>query len=198
VAGTVGTTHDLAASTSTAAGVSFFALFWIILIVGFLIHWLVDRHRHGHHPRRVIELGLLWVVAFGGLWTLLGGISHISGQSHHLATSIGYAPSMFQWEVGWADIAVGFLGLACVRKSLRGQWMTAAVVVLAIYFAGDGIGHIMQWSAHHNTAPDNIWAIPSDFLQPAVGIILLMLYRRSGTPAPAAERELSSAGAGPR
>ena len=76
--------------------------------------------------------------------------------------------------------------------------MTAAVVaLLAIYFAGDGIGHIMQWSAH-NTAPDNIWAIPSDFVQPAVALVLLFLYRRSGAPAPAPEPELTSAGAGSR
>jgi hypothetical protein len=97
-----------------------------------------------------------------------------------------------------ADIAVGFLGLACVRKSLRGQWVTAVVIVLAIYFAGDGIGHIMQWSAHHNTAPDNIWAIPSDFVQPAVALVLLFLDRRSGAPARAPEPELSGAGAGTR
>lgn len=35
----------------------------------------------------------------GGAWAIWGGVLHVSGASHQLATSIGYAPSMFQWEV---------------------------------------------------------------------------------------------------
>src|SRR3954454_1375238 len=143
-------------SESHAVGASFFIAMWVIIAIGAAIHIGVDRHRHGHRPGRPIELTLLWVMVFGGAWAIWGGILHTSGQASQLATSIGYAPSMFQWEVGWGDIALGVLGVACAWKKLRGQWLTAAVVVLAVQYGGDGIGHIMQWAAHNNTAPDNV------------------------------------------
>jgi len=166
-------------SESHAVGASFFIAMWVIIAIGAAVHFAVDRHRHGHSPGRGVELSLLWVMVFGGAWAIWGGILHTSGQASQLATSIGYAPSMFQWEVGWGDIALGVLGVGCAWKKLRGQWLTAAVVVLAVQYGGDGIGHIMQWVAHDNTAPDNVWAIPSDFLQPVIAIALLVVYRRN-------------------
>jgi hypothetical protein len=51
-----------------------------------------------------------------------------------------------------------------------------------VQYGGDAIGHIMEYVAHDNTAPSNVWAIPSDILQPIVAIVLLVIYRRQ-TPA---------------
>ncbi len=116
-------------------------------------------------------------LAFGGVWEIIGGIGHISGQSGEVAKSIGYRPSMFQWEVGWADIGLGVPGLGCIWK--RDAWMTAAVVMLAISFGGDAIGHIIQWAKHSNTEPDNVWAIPSDLVGPLLAVLLLIRYRRT-------------------
>jgi hypothetical protein len=183
-------TADLAVSsssqTSTTGGASYFAAFWVILLVGFLIHWAVDRRRPGHRRGRAVELLFLWVMVFGGAYAIIGGLGHISGQAHRLAVNIGYTPSMFQWEVGWGDIAVGVLGVGCAWRALRGSWATAAVVAVAFSYGGDAIGHIMTWSAHNNTAPDNVWAIPSDILQAALAVILLAAYRKFG-PRPAPE-----------
>ena len=149
--------------------------------------WQAAGAEVAHDPEAALALaganGLGGVVmVFGGAWAIWGGLLHTSGSSTQLATSIGYAPSMFQWEVGWGDIALGVLGAGCAWKVLRGQWLTAAVVVLAVQYGGDGIGHITQWVAHGNTAPDNIWAIPSDFLQPIVATALLLAYRRQHVP----------------
>jgi hypothetical protein len=132
-------------------------------------------------------------VVLGGGWAIVAGLTLIDGQSHQSAVSIGYAPSMHQWEVGWADIAVGVLGVACAWKALRGQWMTAAVAVLAISFGGDAIGHVMQWSAHNNTAPVNVWSVPYDLLQSGLAVVLLVIYRRLDGPAPAPSRKLPEA-----
>jgi hypothetical protein len=175
-----------------AVGVSFFAAFWVILVLGFLIHWRADRHRHGARPHRAVELLLLWVVVLGGLWTILAGLGLIDGDAHRDAISGGYTPSMYEWEVGWADIAIGALGIACARKALRGQWMTAAVTVLAISFGGDAIGHIMAWSAHGDTAALNVWAIPADVLQAGLAVLLLNSYRRLQGSAPSPPREPAS------
>jgi hypothetical protein len=178
----------------TAAALSLYAAYWVVLILGFLTHWLADRHRPGHGPRRTTELLLLWVVVLGGVWTIVVGLTLIDGQSHQSAASIGYAPSMFQWEVGWADIAIGVLWVACACKALRGQWMIAAVTALGILFGGDAIGHIMQLSAHNNTDPANIWAIPYDILQGGLAVLLLVIYRRLGGPVPSPRRTLAEAG----
>jgi hypothetical protein len=176
-----------------AVDVWFFVALWVILVLGFLIHWRADRHRHGPRPHRAAELLLLWVVVLGGLWNILGGLTLIGGDAHRSAVSTGYAPSMYEWEVGWADIAIGTLGLACVRKTLRGQWMTAAVAGLAISFGGDAIGHIMAWSAHGNTAAVNVWAIPADIGQAGLAVLLLIIYRRLRGSAPSPPRKPASA-----
>lgn len=171
--------NNPASSSQNGEAIGFFALQWIIILGGATIHLLIDRRRHGHREGRTVELYLLWILVFGGAWAIYGGIGHASGMSDQLAESIGYAPSMFQWEVGWGDIALGVLAVGCAWKGLRKQWMTAAVVVLAIQYGGDAIGHIMQWVANDNTAPDNVWAIPSDILQPLLAIALLFSYRKS-------------------
>lgn len=160
----------------------YFTAIWLTMIIGWLIHVFVDRHPDRRTSHRVIELALLWVLVGGGAWNILGGLGHIGPQSDAVARGIGYTQSMFQWEVGWGDIAVGVLGIACAWRRLRGTWLTAAVVALAISFWGDAIGHIMQLVAHDNHAPNNVWAIPSDILLPLLAIILLVYYRRRGKP----------------
>ena len=159
----------------------FFLASWIVTIIGWLIHTLLDRHPDRRTKHRVIELLLVWLLVVTGVFGMFGGIGHISGMSEQLAVQIGYAPSMFQWEVGWGDIALSVLLIGCAWPRLRGQWMTAAVVVLTIQYGGDAVGHVMQYVAHNNTAPDNVWAIPSDFLQPIIAIILLIAYRQTAT-----------------
>lgn len=153
----------------------FFTFTLATLVVGALLHTFLDRTPARRTKRRVVELWLLWFVVGGGVWAIFGGVSHLGPTSDEIARSIGYRQSMFQWEVGWADIAVGVLGVICVWK--RDSWMTAAVVALAILYWGDAIGHIMEWVAHDNTAPSNVGAIPSDILQPLVAVILLLVYR---------------------
>lgn len=159
---------------------AFFLTPWVVLIVGWLIHvWFTRRHgnRTGH---RVVELALLWVMVGFGVMSLLAGLSHIGPNADEIAAGIGYAPSMFQWEVGWADLALGVLAVGTARTSLRDGWLTAAVVTMAIMYWGDAIGHIMQWQVHDNTAPNNVWAIPADIAQPLLALILLVAYRRTG------------------
>jgi quinol-cytochrome oxidoreductase complex cytochrome b subunit len=153
----------------------FFTFTLATLVVGALLHTFLDRSASRRTRWRVVELWLLWFVVGGGVWAIIGGLSHIGPYSGQIAASIGYRQSMFQWEVGWADIAVGVLGVMCVWK--RDSWLTAAVVAIAILYWGDAVGHLMEWVAHGNTAPSNIGAVPSDILQPLVAVILLIAYR---------------------
>lgn len=153
----------------------FFAAYWIVLVIGVLVAVLIDRHPNRRTRPRVIEIALLWVVVYSGIYGLVGVLGHIGPNSAAVAASIGYAPSMFQWEVGFGDLTLCILGIASYW--FRDRWMTAAVVAVAISYWGDAIGHIMQWS-DGNDAVNNVWAIPSDILQPLLGILLLLAYRR--------------------
>ena len=153
----------------------FFAAYWIVLIVGVLLTVLIDRHPNRRTRPRVVEIALQWVVVYSGIYGLVGVLGHIGPNSAEVAASIGYAPSMFQWEVGFGDLTVCILGI--VSFWFRDRWLTAAVVAVAISFGGDAIGHIMQWS-DGNDAVNNVWAIPSDILQALLGVLLLLAYRR--------------------
>jgi len=164
----------------------FFAIPWIVTIVGFGLHALLDRKANRRTPYRIVELALVWLLAFGGAWAIFGAIAHLGPNSTDVAKGIGYAPSMFQWEVGWGDIVIGVLGLGVIWK--RDSWLTAAVVALTLGYGGDAIGHLMSWlGPSKNEAVNNVWAIPSDIMGPLVAIVLLVAYRKLGrTQAPAA------------
>ncbi|MET7464001.1 DUF6790 family protein [Nonomuraea sp. NPDC005501] len=159
----------------------FFVVTFLGLVVGALVHTLLDRAPGRRTRPRVIELWLLWFVAGGGVLSMIGGLGHIGPYAPQVAASIGWAHSPFQWEVGWADIAVGLIGFLSIWN--RGSFMTAAVIAMAVLYWGDAIGHVMQWAAHGNTAPNNVWTIPTDTLQPLISVVLLILYRRSGRAA---------------
>ncbi len=159
----------------------FFLVQMLVVVTGAVVHALVDRKPDRRTRRRVVELLLIWLLAGGGVMAIVAGILHIGPRSAEVAEGIGYRRSMFQWEIGWADIAIGVAGLLCVWK--RDGWLTCAVTVLAVSYWGDAIGHVMQYSAHGNVAPDNYWAIPSDVLQPLLVVGLAVAYRRLSRPA---------------
>lgn len=158
---------------------AFFIAQWVIILLGFILHVLLDRHPDRRTGARAVELALLWMLVAGGAFAIIGGLGHIGPNSTDLAEQIGYEPSMFQWEVGWGDIAIGVLGVAVAWHRFRGTWLTAAVVALTLSYGGDAIGHLMQLVAHDNTEPSNVWSLPSDILQPLLAIVLLIAYRRT-------------------
>lgn len=153
----------------------FFILGWVVFIVGLAVTILVDRNPSRRTKPRVVELALLWVVVWFAWYGLIGVIGHIGPNSTEVAASIGYTQSMFQWEVGFGDLVLSVLGI--VAFWWRDRWLTAAVIAVAISYWGDAIGHIMEWSGG-NDAVNNVWAIPSDIVQPLLGVLLLIAYRR--------------------
>ena len=176
----------------------FFLIQLATLFVAPIIHTFLDRKPNRRTRYRIVELWLLWWLAGGGFWLMFGGLGHTGPQASEIADEIGFTHSPFQWEVGWADIAVGFVGFLTIWR--RGDFMTAAVIVAIVLLYGDAIGHVMQWVEHDNTDPDNIWAIPSDVIGPAISAGLLVWYRRlqatSAEGAPAASTAAGATAAG--
>jgi hypothetical protein len=60
----------------------------------------------------------------------------------HIAREIGYTngDGGFQTEVGFADLAIGVLGILCAW--FRDKFMLAAVVTVSICCLGDAYGHL--------------------------------------------------------
>ena len=109
---------------------------------------------HARTGRRIVEPLLLWVLVFGGLWALLAALGHLGPNS--IGDSRGHRLRAF-------DVPVGGLGRRGDRGSgigtawRRDGWLTAAVVVLAICYWGDAIGHVTRnGPCMTNTATNNV------------------------------------------
>ncbi|MFD5428001.1 DUF6790 family protein [Streptomyces sp. NPDC127084] len=156
----------------------FLVVYVVVLLACPLLHTFADRKPNRRTRFRVTEIWLLWFVGASGLLSVLTGLGHIGPNAPEIADGIGFVHSAFQWEVGWADIAVGAVGFLSIWR--RDSFMTAAVIALAILYWGDAVGHIMQLVAHGNRAPQNVQPIYTDILQPLVAVLLLIAYRRQG------------------
>jgi len=159
-----------------------FLFFAAIALVGAAIH----RHRD-KQPRstaRTLEIFLVWwMVVAVGVAAIFGAMFHFfDGPS--TAREIGFTngDGGFQTEVGFADLAVGILGVLCAR--FRDGFLLAAVIAVSVCYLGDAYGHIHQTAIHDNHAPDNtgltLWA---DFIVPLVAIALYALWHRAGETA---------------
>jgi hypothetical protein len=159
---------------SQAGTAVFFLLPFIVAVIGAL----VQTRKHHATGARSLELWLVWWMVTSGVIAVFGGLGHIGPNSDSIAEGIGYRQSFFQWEVGWYDIGIGVLLIGSAWRRDLG-WLTATVVMWAIGYGGDAIGHAMQWIEHDNTEPSNIWALPSDIIGPAVAIGLLLALTKA-------------------
>lgn len=165
-----------------------FLFFAAIALIGAAIH----RHRD-KQPRsaaRSFEIFLIWwMVVAVGIAAIFGAMFHFF-DGPDTAREIGFTngDGGFQTEVGFADLAVGVLGVLCAR--FRDGFLLAAVLAVSICYLGDAYGHIHQAAIHDNHTRDNtglvLW---SDFIVPLVAIGLYALQRRAtdatGRAAPA-------------
>lgn len=115
----------------------------------------------------VFPLGLL------GLWAFVGHVM-FPAQS---AAAIGWPPSPFQFEVGYANLG---LGLASFYAAFTTFYARVAVAIAATCFlVGAGIGHVHDIMAYDNLTPGNAGPIlVTDFLTPMAVLGLLIASAR--------------------
>jgi hypothetical protein len=90
------------------------------------------------------------------------------------ARFIGWPNSPFQAEVGFASLGFAAVGILARRRSF--DLRLAAIVGPSIFLLGAGFGHVRQILLTNNHAPGNAgWVLYSDFVIPAIGILLLWL-----------------------
>ncbi len=154
-----------------------FLFFAAIALIGAAIH--VHRDSQPRSTARTLEIFLVWwMVVTVGVAAVFGSMFHFF-DGPDTAREIGYTngDGGFQTEVGFADLAIGVLGVLCAR--FRDGFLLAAVVAVSICYLGDAYGHLHQAAIHDNHDPDNtglvLWA---DFIAPLVAIGLFVLWQR--------------------
>ncbi|MFA4878297.1 MAG: DUF6790 family protein [Methanoregula sp.] len=131
-----------------------------------------------------LEIVLMWQLAVGlGLSLLYGGIGHLFVPDQ-VAESIGWpVGSPFQREVGIWDMAMGIVGLLCLK--FRGEFWIAMIAGAGLFCMGAGLGHVWELVVNGNTAPNNAGTVMYfDLLYPVFLVILLVacrnMYARTG------------------
>jgi hypothetical protein len=97
------------------------------------------------------------------------------------AEFIGWAQSPFQAEVGFASLGIGVAGVIAFRASLPFRFAT--LIPPAVFSLGAAGGHIYQMIVAKNFSPGNVGVVlPSNFLIPIVGLVLLWLSYKHPKP----------------
>jgi hypothetical protein len=152
---------------------------WLILgIIGALVLLGIQFYSKRYLTlKKIIESFLVSflviTVGFGSLWAFAGHVFF----ANQVASYIGWAPgSPFQTEVGFTNLAFGILGLLCFW--IRGNFWTATVIGVSVFYLGAAIGHINNMFANSNYSQGNVGAdLVLNILIPLLLITLLVAYR---------------------
>jgi uncharacterized membrane protein YphA (DoxX/SURF4 family) len=160
-----------------------------IAMLGFLVQaGLTRQPRTAAH---LLDLLLRW--SFGaalGASSLFGFFGH-TFQAQQVAEQIGFPPgNPFQWEVAWANLALGALAIIAIWR--RDFWWPTAIAA-AIFGWGAAWGHIYQLVVHNNHATYNSGPILyTDILVPAAILLMLLAGLRLARPSRSQEPTAAS------
>lgn len=107
--------------------------------------------------RQLLQNGIVYLIGWAGIGA---GISHVFF-GRQTAASIGWDPSPFETEVGFADLAMGVTGLMAASQG-TGFWL-AVIMVSSIFRIGCGVGHVRQMISQRDFAPNNTAVLVVDF-----------------------------------
>ncbi len=153
--------------------------FIVIPLVGLIAAGISLWHRNrGHDPAVVFEALLSFYCSCAiGLNYLCNFVMHVFF-AKMAADFIGWPNSPFQYEVGFASLGFGVVGLLAFRRDFGLR--LAAVTGPAFFLWGAAGGHLYQIIAHHNFSPGNAGAVFwTDLFLPAWGFVLLAGWRKT-------------------
>jgi hypothetical protein len=149
------------------------------LVIGLLCAaGTVLKHRDGATKAMAFEALLSYYCLFAiGFSYLYNFVMHVFF-AEMAASFIGWANSPFQYEVGFASLGFGVVGLLAYRRDFGLR--LAAVTGPAFFLWGAAGGHLYQMIAHHNFSPGNAGVIFwTDIFLPVVGFIFLIGWRKT-------------------
>lgn len=103
----------------------------------------------GDWRQELLQNGVVYLIGWAGIGA---GISHILF-ARKTRESIGWAPSPFETEVGFADLAMGVAGVMAAGQP-SAFWL-AVIIVNAIFRVGCGVGHVRDMVQRRNFATNN-------------------------------------------
>jgi len=138
-------------------------------------HLLLDRH--ARTPARRIELFTVYLLAISvGASGLGGAFGHLF-LSDLIAEGVGWpVGSPFQLEMGFANLALGILGIMAISR--RDGFRTATIVAVTVVGVGATTVHLMDIAATGNLAPGNTVQNLGNLLDPVLLIALAWLANR--------------------
>ncbi len=161
-------------AAATAAILShWYVLLFVIAIVTTAVKARRARAAHvvAHTPTIFWGELLFYVVGIGYVYA---GIFHAYAQGI-AAPAIGWAPSPFEYELGWMEIA---LGLVAMLALWRGRdFRLAATLIFVIFSWAAAAQHVQQLVCCANRAPGNAGTILwfGDLLIPLIVVIAAWL-----------------------
>jgi Family of unknown function (DUF6790) len=146
------------------------------LVLGFVLG-LIAYARSERGPGALAEAMLAYYLLCAlGFSFLYNFVMHVFFQSI-AAGNIGWQPSPFETEVGFASL--GFAAVALLAFKGSYGLRVGAVAGPSIFLLGAAGGHVYQMIAAHNFAPGNAGIIFwTDIVVPLIGFALLALQRR--------------------
>jgi hypothetical protein len=127
---------------------------------------------------RRLEIYLIYMFGLGVAGSGIGGfIGHLFF-SDDVAGSIGWpVGSPFQLEMGFANLALGILGILAIAK--RDGFRDATVIAVTVIGVGATIVHILDIIHTGNLAPGNTLQNISNLAKPTLLIIFLLRLKKS-------------------
>jgi 4-amino-4-deoxy-L-arabinose transferase-like glycosyltransferase len=158
---------------SVAVRVFSFSILPVIIATG---HVVVDRSSRTRERR--LEIFLLYLFGVGVAASGIGGFFGHFFISDSVAESIGWPTgNPFQLEVGFANLAVGILGIVAMGR--RDGFREATVTAATVFSVGATVVHVMDVLESGNLAPGNTVQNVSNLLRPALLIGFLAASRRA-------------------
>jgi len=157
------------------------------LLLGALHVWFDSDART---RERRLELFLLYLLGISAGANGIGGFMGHLFASDLVAEAVGWpAGNPFQLEVGFANLAIGILGVIAIGR--RDGFREATVIAVTVFSVGATVVHILDIVQTGNLAPGNTVQNVGNLLRPALLIALLAASRRA---ARGGESELHAAG----
>ena len=149
---------------------NFGLVMFILAVICILLHYLFSKNK------TLSEITFRWIALFPlGFAGIYMAVMHVFF-SEIAASTIGWASSPFQFEVGMADLAIGVLGILSFNANYG--FRSATTIAALIWLWGDAFGHIYQMYTHQNFAIGNagswFWM---DILVPLILIICIRNMR---------------------
>ncbi|MCP2341371.1 DUF6790 family protein [Actinomadura rupiterrae] len=149
------------------------------------------RARRARSSRERLEIWQRWwaVGAFGigSLWMTVAFLLF----PDTMATAIGFHRTPFVFEIAFANLGLAVMGFRAVSASAR-ERITIGLGG-GMFLWGAVVGHLYQWFANGDHAPDNTGGVlVNDLLIPAVMIVLAVRSLRRPEAAPRAAVETAA------